>query len=529
MKSKIAIFFMFFLLPISLSGEEIYPNIKDIKYESTPLHDFFNNYESFFLSTFSYLFFELKMDELDENSKRFFYKNFVDEKTFCVSDFHEVSSIVTSFCSFSIKVFNNDYHGLQLLDLDDELSDLRYIFLAIQYGKLGMLDRLEKAIEQVKEQSVIIFYKDLIRIITDEEIKDNKLSYLACIYKYYKNGDICIMDSNEDHQGILTFYKAKNYFYENEYTKSAQLFLIAYKNPKIRDISLENAIYSLFHAGNYEKALEIAKDANDLVRNKISFLISFIKGERLATKNGFLKEKGLDNFITKVIKEKISKGDNLTYLKDFEFETDNEELNFYMFLTSVINRKAIDENVKKNWSKNVYNSIMSLILKWNKKDLTYDNVSDKKEIEIFLEESGLNNYFPFNFLLAEIAFENNNFDKAQKIYEYFIRYPKNISARELSLTYYKLAMIFKNKKSYYTALKLLEKNLSESFDSIRDKSRVEYLKILMLRDNCDEIIIYAPIFTKDMKNNRLKDEINEIFNFCNSEKNKSDAKQEVVR
>jgi len=49
----------------------------------------------------------------------------------------------------------------------------------------------------------------------------------------------------------------------------------------------------------------------------------------------------------------------------------------------------------------------------------------------------------------------------------------------------------------------------------------------MLKDKCDEIIIYVPIFVKDMKNEHLKKEINEIFNFCVAEKNKVENSKEV--
>lgn len=530
MKIKFTLFVVVFLLPLSSFGEDIYPNIKDIKYDDTPLYDFFIDYEKFFLNTFPYLYFELKMDELDENSKKLFYKSFANKQSICKNNIEIDSYIIDEFCLFFNKVFKNEYKTLEEFEFKDNiLSDLRYIFIALQYGKQGVFEQLEKEIEQVKEQSLIIFYKDLIRVIKNNEIKDSRLSYLSCIYKYYQNGNICIVDSNEDYQGILSFFKAKNYFYEGDYLKSAQFFILSLKNPKIKDVSLENATYALFHAGEYDKTLEIAKGANALVRNKISFLISFLNGENLISKNDFFREKGFDTFILNTLKEKISKGANFAFLKDFKFESDNEDVNFYMCLVSIINKTNIDGCLKRSWNKNFYNSFMNLMSGWYKKNFIYDDIEDKKEIESFIEETGLKNYYPFNFLLAEIAFENNNFDKAQKIYEYFIRYPKYITGRELSEAYYKLAIIFKNRKSYYTALKLLEKNLSESFNGIRDKSRVEYVKILMLREKCDEILIYVPIFIKDMKNEHLKKELNEIFSFCNAEKNKNDIEQEVNR
>lgn len=528
MKTRLSIFLLFTLLPIFSFGEEIYPNIKDIRYEDTPLYDFFVDYERFFITTFPYFFFEIKMDELDENSKKLFYKSFTNQHFFCKNSNEGNLLNIHEFCLFFNKVFDNDYKNLEELEFKDSLlSDLKYVFLAIQYGKKGLFEQLEKNLEQVKDLSLRIFYKDLIRVVNNSEIKDSKLNYLSCIYQYYRSENICIIDSNEDYEGILSFFKARNYFNERDYIKSAQLFMLSHNNLRLRDVSLENAIYSLFHAGEYNKALEIAKDANPIVKNKVGFLISFIKGDKLPLDNGFFSEKGFDTFILSMLKEKISKGINLNFLKDFKFESDSEEVNFYMCLVSIINKKNIDECLKKRWNKNLYSSLIDLVSGWYKKIFNYDNLENKKEIEVFLEESGLKHYYPFNFLLAEIAFENNNFDKAQKIYEYFIRYPKYITVKELSEAYYKLGVIFKNKKSYYTALKLLEKNLFESFNGIRDKSRVEYVKILMLKEKCDEVLIYVPIFIKDMKNDYLKNEMNETLNFCEAEKNKTVMGQEV--
>lgn len=529
MKTKSSIFFLFFLLPLFSFGEDnIYPTIRDIKYEDTPLYDFFVNYEKVFINTYPFLFFEFKMDELEEDSRDLFYQNFVYKQTFCKNHIDNKSSLIDEFCLFFNKVSNNDYKSLETFQFKDNiLSELRYIFLSLQYGKDGFFDKFEEKIAQVKEKSLLIFYRDLFKVMENNEINDDRLRYLSCIYNYYKNGNICVMDSEEDYEGILSFFKAKNYFYEGDYIKSAQFFILSQKNPKIQSISLENAIYALFHAGEYVEALRMAKNANVSVRSKITFLVSFLEGVKLVHTDVLFNERGFDTFILKAIKDRINKGASLSYLKNFIYQSENEDVNFYLCLVSVINMKDIDKCIKKSWNKDFYNSFMSLISQWYQKNFNYDNVENKKEIEDFIEKRGLKNYYPFNFLLAEIAFENDNFDKAQKIYEYFVRYPKHITGRELAESYYKLGVIFKNKKSYYTALKLLEKNLSESFNGIRDKSRVEYVKILMLKDKCDEIIIYVPIFVKDMKNEHLKKEINEIFNFCVAEKNKVENSKEV--
>ncbi|MCX7769565.1 MAG: tetratricopeptide repeat protein [Proteobacteria bacterium] len=516
MKANFILFVLIFLFfPFYSNAQTLYPMIREIDYQDTPLYDFFIEYEKFYKNTFVGLFFELKINELDEITKKELYEHLVNKNALCKNDVRDISYLYENFCSFFNEISRGNLEKIQDTQFQDSvLEDLSKIFLSVQYGKLGLLDKVDKIVDGIKDQSLINFYRDLFRVVEGSNLNDEKLNYLSCIFNYYKDGSICIVGSDEDSLGILSFYKAKYYFNEGDYGKSAEFFLVATKNPKIKAIALENAVYSFFHAGKYDEALKYVRMSSIDVQNRIELLINLIRGNKILKAIPFLQEEGIDFFILNVVKEKIKKGDSLSFLREFKHDFVNEDLAFYLCLVSAVNKTIGDDCFKRKWSNLFYGSFIQLLNRWHNKNLNYEDLKDKREAEEFIEKSGLKNYYPFNFLLAEIAFENNNFEKAQKIYEYFIRYPKQITNIELAQSYYKLAMIFKSKRSYFTALKLLDKNLSDSFNGIRDKSRVEYVKITFLKDGCDGVFLYAPLFAREIKSEALKNEVMAIYNLC---------------
>lgn len=512
MKSKliiIALLFLFQKIPVLLA-EKPYPSVKTISYEETVLYDFLVNYEEYVIKTIPNLYFELNLDNIDEDGNETLYLYLNEGHALC----KESGSNIQEFCDF-LNIMNSK--SLSMLERkffkNENLTQLVYFLLSVHYAKEGQWKKSKDLVQKVKEQSILNFYKDFLRILNMEEPNSFNTYYLNCLYRYYTEGTICPMDYNEDTYGYLTFFQAIKYFDEKEYHKAGELFLKA-KHNKLYKIALENAVYSFFHAKEYDEAIKHAKKISDKLEKKIEFLINFEKGIKFVFYEDFIEEE-ISNFLTKNIKKHILDGKKLDFMMSFKIQSDNEELNFWLCLVDVINKRTnFNKNcIKRSWS-DKYANLMNLIKNWYIGEFSYENIANKEALEAFIEDSGLKKYYPFNFFLAELAFENKKYNKAQYIYEYFIRYPLNISNKELENVYYKIALIYENKKSYYTALKFLEKNLEKAFNSIKNKSRVEYIKVLYLKGDCEKAIFYANYFLENMKELPFKQEIEAIIELC---------------
>jgi hypothetical protein len=521
MKARyLQVLLFFFIFNASVFAEALYPTVKKISFQDTILFEFFKNYEKNILDTMPYLYFELLSDEFTEEEREGFYNYLIGkERNLCRDE-----SKLEEYCTFLKFIINKNFKDMEAVTFkDDKLNQFKFLFLATYAAKLGNLQEVHSLIKNVRETTIINYYKDFFRVLGIEEPNNFETYYLNCLYDFYFHGNICLIDIDEDKYGFLTFLQAQKYYEEGEYKKAGELFLFLTQKPYFSNLALENAVYAFFHDRDYDKVLEYSKKLPDDIGIKIRFMVSFERGEVFKEDMKFKYDAGLESFLIDNIRKHIKKGNNLDFTNNISFEVISEHLLFWFCLADVVNKKTNlnKQCLKKQWSENTYQAIMGLIRKWYNINFTYEKNDNAKELYKLLFDWGLKNYYPFNFIFAELAFVNNDFEEAQRIYEYFIRYPKNVRKAELEQSYYRIGLIYKHKKSYYTALKFLEKNLEKAFNGIKDKSRIEYVKVLYLRGDCDKVLFYTQYFMEETKDEVLRKEYQSLYDTCYEKMQKS--------
>jgi len=529
MKVKyLCVFLFFFLCKTSLYAEALYPPLKKVSFQDTILFEYLKNYNKNILDTMPYLYFELLSDEFTEVEKESFYNYLIGkEQNLCMDE-----SRLEEYCRFLEFIKDKNFKDMKAVTFrDDKLNQFKFLFLAVYTAESGNLQEVSSFTKYIKEPSLINYYKDFFRVLGIEEPNNFETYYLNCLYDFYLNGNICLIDSNEDRYGFLTFLQAQKYYEEGQYRKAGELFLSVSQKPNLSKLALENAVYAFFHSKNYDKVLKYSAALPDDISNKIRFMVSFERGEVFKPSVKFQYDGGLESFLIESIKKHIKKGNNLDFISNLSFEGVSEHLFFWLCLVDVAN-KTINFNkqcLRRQWSENTYQEIMGLVSKWYYKNFTYEKSSNVKELAKLLDSLGLKDHYPFNFIFAELSFSSNDFEEAQKIYEYFIRYPKNVRKGELEQSYYRMGLIYKYKKSYYTALKFLEKNLEKAFNDIRDKSRLEYVKVLYLKGDCDKVLYYSQYFMEETKNEILRKECQLLYDACYEKMQRTNEDEEDAR
>ncbi len=529
MRAKyLQVLLFFFIYNACLYAETLYPPVKKFSFQDTILFEYLKNYNKNILDTMPYLYFELLSDEFTEEQNENFYNYLIGKnEKFC-----EGGSEYEEYCTFIKIIKEKNLEDIKAVTFkDDKLNQFKLLLLAVYTAKSGDLQEVSSYIKNVKEPSLINYYKDFFRVVGIEEPNSFETYYLNCIYDFYLNGNVCLIDIDEDRHGFLTFLQAQKYYEEGEYRKAGELFLSANQNPYLSKLALENAVYAFFHSKDYDKVFEYLAALPDDISNKIRFMVSFEKGEVFKPAVKFEYDAGLETFIIKNIKKHIKKGNNLNFISNLSFEGISEDLLFWFCLAEVAEKKTNVNSLclRSQWSKNTYQEIMELVRKWYNHNFNYEKSNNVRELAKLLDSWGLKNYYPFNFILAELAFINDDFEEAQRIYEYFIRYPKHVRKAELDQSYYRIGLIYKYKKSYYTALKFLEKNLEKAFNGIKDKSRVEYVKVLYLKGDCEKVLFYSQYFMEEAKNEILRKEYQSLYNACHEKMQKVNEEQEEIR
>lgn len=518
MKNKIILLMLSSTFLLSFSSNVFaYPNIKKISYRDTSLLDLFVEQERIFKEALPYLYFEKINENLEINEIDNFFKVISkNDITLCIENMPKLKN----FCNFYEMLMQNKSFHTNLWD-DKDLTPFVMFDISLRYAKDGDFKKAVEIALSIDDHMLTSFFSKyfyVIKGVNDEETvsNSNKYFYLACLFSFFKDGHICKLENDSDFLGYLDFFQGEKHFLEKNYLSASLYFFKALKNHKIHKTALENAVYAFFLDNDLDRALELAKLHSKEFYEKIKYLVHIERGTvSYDVPEEILKEDGFNSFFLKNLKSYFKKGKDLKFLKNINIKHFNGEPLFWLCCAKII----IDEEEKAfnkycsnlSWEDSFFEALFQMVFSWKKGQYTYDKLDDKVINEKMLEETGLANYWPFNFFAAELAYENKNYLKALEMYENLLRYPKKFKTFDIEVINLRMAMIYKKKESYYTAKKYLEKNFDKVSNIIIDKSKVDYVKVLIEEGKYQESIMYAEHFEKEIKDKNLKKELQNLI------------------
>lgn len=519
--TKLSSCFLYFIICFFLLSEasgQIVNRLKEIPFEDTPIFECVKNEEKFYLQTFPNLYLELT-DISDLNHLESVIR-LVRDKDFSVC--LNSSEDIKNFCSLYITLFlmgteSGDLE--QFYDLGSPISDIARVGRSISYAIKGNLVEAKESLKGLKNREVINYFKNYVSIFDGHYTELlNKPQFTSCDEAKLFNvantdSDFLIsLIKKANISGYINFLVGKKYFYDRDYSLAGHYFLNASKSLKIKNIAMENAFYAFLNANNLDMVDDIILGSDQSLSEKLNTIAKLKHNKIKTVPEKFLKDEIFAHFLLEHAKQNLKKGADISYLSGIESTDLNEELAFIIAIAKLVygKDKDLSNYVKRVDLKNKFFAEVAFQLV--EPDTFFSEENSK--IKHLIEAYNLFNYYPFNFIYANII-KNKNADLAKRLYEHVIRYHRNIRKKNLLKSYINLALIYKEEENYYTALKIIEDALNLSpHEEMRERLIMEMIRIYAKKGDFEELKWRSEAAINEIKNPEHKKELQIFINLC---------------
>lgn len=510
-------FIICFFLLSEASGQTV-NRLKEISFEDTPIFKCVKNEEEFYLQTFPNLYVELT-DISDVNDLESIIR-LVRDKDFSVC--LDSSEDIKNFCSLYITLFlmgteSGDLE--QFYNLAGPISDIARVGRSISYAINGNIEEAKESLKGVKDRDVINYFKNYISIFDGHYTELlHKTKFSSCdeakIFNI-ANTDfdfLMLLIRKANISGYINFLVGKKYFYDRDYLSAGQYFLNASKTSQIKNVAMENAFYAFLNTNNWDMVEDIILRSEASLSEKLTTIAKLKHNKIKTVPEKFLKDEIFAHFLLEHAKQSLKKGADISYLREIESTDLNEELAFIIVIAKLVSgkEKEVSNYVKRvNWKNKFFAEVAFQLVEPN----TFFSEENSK-IKYLIEAYNLFNYYPFNFIYANMI-KDQNADFAKRLYEHVIRYHRNIRKKNLLMSHINLALIYKEEGNYYTALKIIEDalNLSPNED-VKERLIMEMIRIYAKKEDFGELKWRSEAAINEVKNPEYKKELQIFINLC---------------
>lgn len=520
MKGKFAVFIFLLYLVLFDSIPLFSQGLKEIPIESSPIFDFVRIMENRLKNIYQVLFFEINFHELQEQDKEAMIELLSkgDYKT-CVNPPKKLED----FCSFAKNLDNLSYFESNEFS-DSLLIEMKKLIKSIASIKNGEFDRAYKFFNEISEESIKIFFRDLEFFLKETDINkiiDSKRFDIetkrAVLYRVVSDNLDLLNDRVRSYlRDYYDFLFAKSHFKKGSFSQAGKFFIDSSKNDLLKEIAIYNAVISYILDGNFTVASNLIPQLKKDDANMLAILISLFYNPRSIPMYSNLLSNPDFRFLFKhIVKYKMERDEDISFFKGIKMTDieDDEELLFYFCLNAfLIDKHGSNQSSCKNysWTVKEYSEFF--------KDISDSSLNRKDTLKI-IEKYKLYHHFPYSKLYADYLFRNNNLEKAKNIYEEILRIERNLKSSYLMDIYLSLSKIFRLKKSYYSARKVIEEAIFK-LDDKKDYLRLEQLKIFFEEGQFEEVLWRAKAYLNETENEEIKKELQKFIEMCYEQLNK---------
>lgn len=509
MSKCLSIFFVIFIFYSVAEAYEI-KKISPIPFGDTPLKEFIDDVEGQYLRAFPDIYLSYG-DELEpENTKKLYSLIVGKDLGVCL----DAQGAIKDFCKLYITLFllGTESNDLKLFfSLPSPISDFAYLGSALSLLRNQEYEEAEKMADLVHDKAVIIYFSSFFSLFKDE--KDSEYVNFAqptmakIQLLFQKNPDIVKPFENANHlPAFIYFLLGERAFYGNDYIKAGDYFMKASDEGKIRKVALENAFYAYINGNDLNRAKSVVKKLGNDVNKVILGVLAIIDNKKPFISDELFVDEIFGGFLKEKVKGELREGKDFSYLSKINSVGGDEELLFLTALSKFVYQRPADFKAyihRINWKNSHYKEFLMVLQKREIPEGTF-----QKEL---IEDYNLYNYYPFNFFYANII-KNKNRLFAEQLYENVIRHGKKATKKVLLKSYMGLASIYKSRKRYNTAIKVLEEALELELDE--EEIMMEIIRLIGLKEDYEELRWRAEKLYHETKNKEHKKELQIFIDLC---------------